>query len=215
MAYTEERRAFAQFKNALETNAQLKAEYEAAIASVLEEYNTSIYENRFVTGGAVEMFTMWAMRAGGIEIAQVGAQLSGGDLQLPRGGRVSVKGVFAAPPAGNRADGRSTNLINFRGTGGNAIWVEATFFLIAGRGLYYADPEVMQGKTHMGGDAVSIKMKDVVEFGAAHPRYQYKALEVPEKSALAAQSKVASRAVAFETVMSRNLTELQRGFPQP
>jgi len=212
MAYAEERQAFAQFKNAIETKALLKEQYETAIASVVLEYNTSIYENRFVAGGAVEMFTMWAMRSAGIDVAQVGAQLRGGDLQLPRGGRISVKGVFAVAPKVGRAESRTTNLINVQGSVANAVWTEATFFLLAGRGLYYVDPELLPGKTYTTSGALAIRMKDIAEYGAAHPN-RYCAVAVAEKTALSAQSKVASRVVAMETVMSHNLAELQHGFP--
>jgi len=214
MAYAEERRSFAQFKNALETTPTLKAQYESAIASVVLEYNTSILENRFVTGGAVEIFTMWAMRSAGIDVAQVGAQLRGSDLQLPRGGRISLKGVFAIAPQAGRAETRTTNLINVQGHIEGAVWADATFFLLAARGLYYADPDLLPDRAYPTGGALSIRMKDVVDFGARNPQFHCD-LAVAEKTALTANSKVASRAVAVETVLAHNLTELQRGFPQP
>lgn len=153
MAFTEERRAFSDFRAGLERDKTLREEYELAIASVVRDYNTSIYENRFVTGGAVELFTLWAMRATGVEASVVGSQLPGADIQLPKGGRLSVKFVFADRPGDIR-------LINVQGLSAAALWNHATLFIVASRGLHYADPDLLRNATRRTSDAVVIRWRD-------------------------------------------------------
>ena len=51
MTYTRERKAFAHLRDNCED--EVAAEYAAAVRTVLEQYSTTIYENRFVTGGAM------------------------------------------------------------------------------------------------------------------------------------------------------------------
>ena len=53
--YHYERKVFDILKE--RTSGQVRQEYETAIAMLLERYNTTIHENRFVAGGAVEVFT--------------------------------------------------------------------------------------------------------------------------------------------------------------
>ena len=65
MSYNSERRAFAHLKD--NCPQAVSDEYVQAIKTVLERYNTTIYENRFVTGGAVEIFTCALLRSVGLD----------------------------------------------------------------------------------------------------------------------------------------------------
>ena len=61
---------------------------------MVQRYNTAIYENRFLAGGVVEVFTLALMRSTGIEIEPCGDVGVGGDLSLPTGEMFSVKGFL-------------------------------------------------------------------------------------------------------------------------
>ena len=103
--YTAERRAFDWLRDTCPEAA--RRDYEQAIRTLVERYNTTIYENRFVVGGAVEVFTWALLRSAGIaavftprnfevtaimcEIARIAAAPGRGDAPAGR--------PQAAPPA--------------------------------------------------------------------------------------------------------------------
>lgn len=205
MAYAEEKWAFSELKAALTSDAKLRIEYERAIESVVQEYNTSIFENRFITGGAVELFTMWAMRSIGIDASKVGAQLRGADIQLPRGGRLSIKSSFTSPPGAIR-------LINVQGLSKRARWTDATIFVLAEIGVGYADPDVLPGATRSTGDAIQLPWPNLRGHFEKHPELLVK-VQIPTKSRLTAQSKIASEAVARDVVSALELNKLKAGIP--
>ena len=206
MPFAEERWAFGEFGKALRADDSLRTEYERAIKSVVREYNTSIYENRFVTGGAVELFTQWAMRAAGIDVNLVGAQLSGADIQLPRGGRISIKSSFTDPPG-------SISLINVRGESSSARWADSTIFVLAKLGIGYADPEILPDATRRTSDAIVLPWPRLRHHLEMHPEL-VSDVDIPVKSRLTAGSKVASRAVAIDVIQSLGLRRLRSGFPE-
>lgn len=203
MAYAEEKWAFNEFKAALISDARLRNEYEQAIESVVREYNTSIFENRFITGGAVELFTMWTMRSIGIDASKVGAQLRGADIQLPRGGRLSIKSSFTSPPGAIR-------LINVQGQSKGARWTDATIFVLAEIGVGYADPDILPGATRSTGDAIQLPWPRLSSHLKNRPEFLVE-VQIPTKSRLTAQSKVASEAVARDVVDALDLRRLKAG----
>lgn len=203
MAFPEERWAFKAFADGLKADERLLSDYEEAISSVVTEYNTSIFENRFIAGGAVELFTIWAMRSIGIDATKVGAQLRGADIQLPKGGRLSIKSSFTSPPGAIR-------LINVQGSTARAVWADPTIFLLAGVGLGYADPTILPNATKKTGDAIQITWPTLRKHFENHPELLVK-IHVETKSKLTAQSKVASENIARDIVQSRNLQKLISG----
>lgn len=72
--FTAERAAFYQLKQAMEGDALLKSDIETALAALLGRFATTIYENRFVVGGALEVIMVAALRAAGVDATDVGAQ---------------------------------------------------------------------------------------------------------------------------------------------
>ena len=119
--YRQERRAFDRLKS--NCTVEAKQEYEIAIFTLLERFNTTIYENRFVVGGAVEMFTCALLRAVGIDCILYGSQSTAGDLLLPNDKKLSIKASFrgltrhqAAQPNGWRGKrvGNSNPICDFR-----------------------------------------------------------------------------------------------------
>lgn len=59
--YSKEREAFKLLRE--KCTEEMKREYECAVKILLEKYNTTIYENRFTVGGALEVFTCALLRS--------------------------------------------------------------------------------------------------------------------------------------------------------
>ena len=66
MPFTRERDAFHQIVRTFKARRAVEAAYLDAVADVVEHYNTSIFENRFTVGGAVELITLLLLRECGI-----------------------------------------------------------------------------------------------------------------------------------------------------
>jgi len=71
-AFSSEREAFEKMKHAVENNPDLKSDIEFCLKSLLLRFATSLRENRFVVGGALEVIVMTALRASGVECQDVG-----------------------------------------------------------------------------------------------------------------------------------------------
>lgn len=90
--YTAERRVFDRLKS--DCSRTVKNDYQVAVKKLVELYNTTIYENRFIVGGAVEVFTYALLRSVGIDCTLYGDQAQGGDILLPNNRTLSVKSRF-------------------------------------------------------------------------------------------------------------------------
>ena len=134
MNYQAERDCFAFFKKNI-SDEGLK-EYEAAIRDLHTRYNTTIYENRFIAGGAVKVFTYALLRASGVRVGMCEHGVTDGKLILPNNKNLSVKSTFGE-------DSSDIKLINTRGQN-ETNWNVATLFIIAGKGILYADPDMVQ-----------------------------------------------------------------------
>ena len=108
-----------------------RQEYEIGIRTLIERYNTTIRENRFVVGGVVEIFTMALLRSTGIEVSAYGAESVAGDLILPDLKMFSVKSSFTSSG--------SIRLVNTMGDSATN-WTTATLFVLANVGIVYGDP---------------------------------------------------------------------------
>lgn len=111
-----------------------RKEYEVAVNTVVSRFNTSVLENRFTVGGAVEVFTCALLRSVGIECYHNAARTTGGDLTLPDKKELSIKGSFAGIS--------SIGLINKRG-GGQRKWITATLFVVSGVGIVFGAPDMV------------------------------------------------------------------------
>lgn len=134
MGYDQERRVFNRLKKDL--SEPLKAEYEGAFKTLIERYNTTVKENRFLTGGAVEVFTCALLRSVGIECNLYGSQSADGDIMLPNKKLLSIKGSF-------RGGAQNVTLLNKQG-GGTREWKTATLFVISEVGIVYGTPDMVQ-----------------------------------------------------------------------
>ena len=77
-----EREVFKSFKQALERNHAIQDELERALEILMADYNTTVYENRFVAGGVCEHVLGAAMRAAGLQVTNVGSLNRRVDLQI-------------------------------------------------------------------------------------------------------------------------------------
>ena len=105
------------------------------MSNLLERYNTAIHENRFISGGVVEIFTLALMRSTGIQVEAWGEKGARGDLKLHTGELLSVKSSFTK-------DG-NIKLVNKMGDK-LPPWETATLFVIAKFGIIYGDPTMIK-----------------------------------------------------------------------
>lgn len=112
-----------------------KSEYETAVARLLNRYNTTIHENRFIVGGAVKFLTCSLLRSVGIDCSLFEEQSHPGDILLPNDGTLLIKSTFTGGPA-------DVKLMNKLG-GGHQIWATATLFVISEVGLVYGSPDMV------------------------------------------------------------------------
>ena len=131
--FRQEQRAFQRLKSDCSVEAQ--QEYELAISTLLERYNTTIFENRFIVGGAVEVFTYALLRSVGIDCTLYGDQARSGDILLPNDRKLSVKSTFT----GGMTDIR---LLNKQG-GGDREWDAATLFVLSEVGIVFGAPDMV------------------------------------------------------------------------
>lgn len=135
-SYAQERRVFDRLRSACSEGA--KSEYETAVARLLNRYNTTVRENRFIVGGAVKFFTCSLLRSVGIDCSLLEEQSHPGDVLLPNNGKLLIKSTFTGGPADVR-------LMNKMG-GGYQTWATATLFVISYVGLVYGSPDMVAKK---------------------------------------------------------------------
>ncbi len=202
--YTAERRAFDWLRTNCSTSA--RHEYEQAVRTLLERYNTTIYENRFVAGGAVEVFTYALLRSVGIDCTLYGDQAKSGDILLPNDRKLSVKGIFK----GSVGDVRILNQMG----GGDREWNTATLFVVSGTGIVFGAPD-MVAPDHVKptGDAKVLKrvgLQVLVDDPA-----NVIEMEIARKppTVAAGFSQKASTAVAQQILREKGLSTLAQAFP--
>lgn len=150
--YTSERRVFERLK--ADCTEESKREYELAFKTLLERYNTTIRENRFLAGGAVEVFTYALLCSVGIDCQLYADQSMEGDLLLPNHKMLSVKGTFT----GGAGD---VKLMNKLGSS-NWEWTTATLFVISEVGIVYGTPNMVNSDDiRDSGDGVVLKRRAV------------------------------------------------------
>lgn len=145
--YRVERRAFERLK--ADCPRKARREYELAIQTLIERYNTTIFENRFIAGGAVEVFTYALLRSVGIDCALYGDQAHAGDILLPKDRKLSVKSSFRGVA--------NIRLLNQMGVGARE-WDTATLFVVSGVGVVFGAPDMVEADQLKDlGDAKTLK----------------------------------------------------------
>ena len=190
MNYSEEKKVFEKLKS--ESSTEAKTEYEVAIRELLKNYNTTIHENRFIVGGAVEVFTYCLLRCVGIDCALVGSQAQGGDIALRSGKKISIKGSFNGLT--------SVKLINQLGTG-ERNWTTATFFVISGVGILFGSPDIVpQEYVRFTQDGTEINKKGMKHLIDAYPQNVFK-IDIAHK----APTKEANKSLKASTILAKQI----------
>lgn len=193
MGYEQPRKIWAQFRAGLEAHPEVLAEFLMALRVVLNEYHTSVRENRFIVGGAAERLTAIAMRAVGLRSARArGLSLDEEDLVVG-GVQLSLKCSFT----GKTADIR---LINALGSADGRAWNVPTIFLLAARGVGYADRELLPDAVRSTGDALILRGKALAALHASQPRYLL-ACDLPSRPADPYSRRAASEAIVRDIVL--------------
>lgn len=194
MSYNAERRYFASFRQNVTPEAL--EEYRRAVTVLVERYNTVIYENRFVVGGAVEIFTTMLLRSAGVPAVGYGDETASGDIILPRRRMLSVKSTFAKK-------WREVRLVNTMGEGTTG-WSTATLFVIAGVGIVYGDPDMAQAEDlHRAKDALMLRRAAVERF--AEDERNVVAINLPYK----APAEMSHLSLKASTVLARQIMSEQ------
>lgn len=208
MPYRTERESFKHLKQKVDS-ATLD-EYAVAIKTVLERYNTTIYENRFVVGGAVEVFTCALLRSVGLDCRMYADQETAGDLLLPGGRRISVKGLFVGGPT-------NVKLINqLGGIGRDREWKTATLFIVSQVGIVYGDPDMIDKEVHVKQMSDGLQLnKSAIEFLASNSRNLI-SLDIAKKPSTRETgfSHKASTTVARQVMADMELSHLMEAYSQ-
>ncbi len=164
---------FLNLKTQLENpkNAKAVKEFENALTKLITDYNTTVYANRFIVGDAVEILLCALIRAVGMKCEISNQERTDLYIQIPNGpgGMFSVKSNFTGSGA--------IRLINVMGSSEETTWSEPTIFLIAGKGIYYADP-YMSVSVKRTGDAITVNIKDI---GKVKDEFKFTNIRIPEK----------------------------------
>ncbi len=177
------REKFKEIKERLADKNNLLAikEFKEALKRLIEEYDTSDWENRFVVGGVLEILFSALLNACGFKSKRL--QEIRYDIEID-GIKFSIKSNFTGSG--------DIRLINILGSG-EAVWKEPTFFFISEIGICYADPE-LELKTKKTKDALTINTQELKNFIEKNNEWLIK-ISIPRKIANPSQIKKASFAV--------------------
>ena len=202
--YTQEQRVFNRLKKDCSVAAQ--QEFERAIATLLERYNTTIHENRFVVGGAVEVFTYALLRTVGIDCTLYGSQSRSGDILLPNDRKLSVKGTFVGGPT-------NIKLMNKQG-GGYRQWDTATLFVVSNVGIVFGAPDMVDEQyVRDTDDGMELKKAGLVDLIADPANVMPMEIERKPPTEMTGFSHKASTAVARQILFEMKSESLLRAFP--
>ncbi|MXX35311.1 MAG: hypothetical protein F4Z50_11190 [Gemmatimonadetes bacterium] len=185
---------------------EVRTQYENAIRVLLERYNTTIYENRFVVGGAVEVFTCAILRSVGIDCTLYSSQEAKGDILLPGGKQVSIKGSFTGKRQG-------VILMNKRG-GGTREWDTATLFVVSNVGIVYGTPQMVGSDDVKDvGDSLVLRYPGLASLIADPANVIPMDIAVKQPTEMTGFSHKASAAVARQVLFETKADALLSAFP--
>ncbi len=197
MPFTAERRTFKHVARTCTSEPSLEEAYTSALSDIHERYNTSIRENRFTVDGTVEMFTLALLRACDVSAQPAGEEGVSIDIHLAGNTGISIKSQFTQSRSAFR-------LINTLGDSGSE-WQTATFFVVAGIGIGYADPDLLPDASYRLSDAVMLPWRPLQSLWEDNPQWIHP-MNIPFKSPTVetGRSLVASYAIAHEVLTRLN-----------
>ncbi|HEY4473670.1 MAG TPA: hypothetical protein VI957_00715 [Candidatus Paceibacterota bacterium] len=193
ISYPVARATFSSFRAKLEKDGGLRSQLESAVKMLRSSYNTAIYENRFIVGGALEHIMVAAFNGAGIPAQHVGRGDTRVDVLVTserEDAGYSVKASFST---------LSARLINTMGNK-NPEWKEPSLFLFSGVGIVYADPELLPEATIHGDGVLTLDGKKMRAYITSHPEYVLAIIFDKPKTGKIASSKTASEDVARNIV---------------
>ncbi len=196
MPWADERRVFAKLVNGFRSRPAVLDEFLTALGILISEYDTSIRENRFIAGGATERILATTMRTLGIDARARGLEQDDEDIMvgdLP----LSVKSSFT----GKRD---ALRLVNTLGHNRKQRWRVATVFILANRGIGYADPDLLPNAVEFSGDALILRRALLDEMHVRSPEWLF-GCAVPAKGTDVSQRRAASEAVSVEILQRTHL----------
>ena len=204
-SYQNERNAFARIAALPE---EVFSEFESALKSLVYQYSTTNYENRFVTGASVELLVKCLLELAFMHVESVGGGTPGIDL-ASKDLRVSVKAQF-----GKLSDVRLRNLMGSAKVVPSSTegeWTEATIMVLPGIGLVYGDPEspVLAGGLYWTKDALLLRKEAILEHTKLRPE-SIRVLHVPKNDKTV--RKVASTSVVATLLSDSRFPLLQKAF---
>lgn len=204
-SYQNERDAFARIAGLSD---EVFSEFESALKSLIYQYSTTDYENRFVTGAAVELLVKCLLELAFINVDAVGGETPGIDL-ASKDLRVSVKAQF-----GSFSDVRLRNIMGSTDNiplNTEGEWTEATVMLLPGIGLVYGDPEskTLTNGLYWAKDALILRKNAILEHIEQRPE-PVRRLVVPQNDGIVRQ--VASTSVVATLLSDSRFPLLQKAF---
>jgi hypothetical protein len=201
-----ERRAFDRLR--ADCSNEAKGQFEEAVRVLLERYNTTIFENRFVVGGAVEVFICAILRSVGIDCTLYASQATKGDILLPEGPRLSVKGSFTGKRSG-------VILMNKRGQG-ERQWNTATLFVVSNVGIVYGTPAMLAtDDIKDAGDSLVLLYRGLRTLIENPANVFPMDIAMKQPTEMTGFSHKASAAVARQVLFETQATALLSAFPSP
>lgn len=181
---------------------KLKDHLLIALKTLLNDYNTTIYENRFIVGGAVEYFIYIILKKINLSVSMSGDESIGGDIRFNNGKQISIKSSFTKSTP-------TIRLINTMGDSRNAIWDIPTIFIIASKGIGYADQLLIDKKyLQKQKDCLILKTKGLYEYWENNNKH-FIEINIPTKkqTLLTGDSKKASNEIAKKIINDKSLFE--------
>ena len=201
--YAKHREIFIEFRHRLENDLELLDEILKSIGIIVSEFNTSMRENRFIAGGATERILAAAMRH--LEFPNVRSRglLPDEEDLVVDGVQFSIKASFT----GKRDEIRLKNTMGSpRSDAHRSIWTTPTLFVLANRGIGYADPDLLSDVAMKTGDATILRRRPLDAFHDANPEWLFECA-VPAKSQDPTQMRSVSEMVFNEVIQRTDLGE--------
>ena len=190
-----QRDIFRAWSGVVSADAELKAHLENAVRLVLTEYDTAIFENRFIVGGVIEYIVLAAINGSGVASGKhVGGIKKGVDVCIDtfRGKPCVAEISIKYSSSGN------IRMINTQGVSADARWNEATLFVLPEVGIVYADAaQISKSAIVRMRDAISVSRKAILKHAQRQSEFVL-SVSIPEKSEVTSQShaKTASEDIA-------------------
>ena len=202
-AYDKHRKIFIKFRHRLENDLELLDEILKSIGIIVSEFNTSMRENRFIAGGATERILAAAMRHLDFHNVRSRGLLPDEEDLVVDGIQFSIKASFT----GKRDEIRLKNTMGSPHSDGHRlIWTTPTLFVLANRGIGYADPDLLSDVAKKTGDATILRRRPLDDFHNANPEWLIECA-IPAKSQDPTQMRSVSEMVFNEVIQRTDLGE--------